>query len=372
MKRSMLWGIVFLIGMVLFPTYVDAKEITLYLFHGDGCPHCKEEIEYLSSIEEKYPNVTFTLYEVWLDEANEALKTDVQKTLGSTSKGVPFTVIGERYFTGFGESTPTEIDQAITYYQDHMSEYRDVIWEVKQGDVKEKVPTETTLESKKELLYSFPIVGELSGTEVEMSSISMLIGAFLAVHPYLIMTMLFLAYLFCHEKKEEDRFRLMLASTLTIGVLYFLLLFLFQMEDLKGLFEGYRLMVPVLFLLGGITMIWKRKNETMSNLFLQPHTLKVWIAISISFFTILFLLGTYGPMLESFYAIHTLQKLNFGMTLLSYGTVMLAMIAGMLLIQTILIFMERRFSNMKIVYSILIILGAISTLIVPGIYSIYF
>ena len=34
-----------ILGIFLFlmPLVVDAKEITLYFFHGDGCPHCAEE-----------------------------------------------------------------------------------------------------------------------------------------------------------------------------------------------------------------------------------------------------------------------------------------------------------------------------------------
>ena len=41
-----------LIVVLLFPLVVNAKEnkVTLYLFHGEGCPHCASEIEYLNSI----------------------------------------------------------------------------------------------------------------------------------------------------------------------------------------------------------------------------------------------------------------------------------------------------------------------------------
>ena len=37
--------------LLLFPLVVNAKDnkVTLYLFHGDGCPHCASEIEYLKN-----------------------------------------------------------------------------------------------------------------------------------------------------------------------------------------------------------------------------------------------------------------------------------------------------------------------------------
>ena len=49
---------------------VNDKEVILYLFHGDGCPHCASEIEWLKSIRDKYDNVRFVYYEVWYNEKN--------------------------------------------------------------------------------------------------------------------------------------------------------------------------------------------------------------------------------------------------------------------------------------------------------------
>ena len=42
--------------LFIFPINIFAKEndtITLYLFHGDGCPHCEEEMKFLDSFVEK-------------------------------------------------------------------------------------------------------------------------------------------------------------------------------------------------------------------------------------------------------------------------------------------------------------------------------
>ena len=53
--------------LLLIPTLVSAKEVNLYLFHGDGCPHCAKEREFtekekevINKIGEKY-NVKFDL-----------------------------------------------------------------------------------------------------------------------------------------------------------------------------------------------------------------------------------------------------------------------------------------------------------------------
>ena len=67
-----------LVTLILFFTFslnVDAKgKVTLYFFHGDGCPHCAEEEEFLSDIEDKYKDtLEISPYEVWYNFENQRL-----------------------------------------------------------------------------------------------------------------------------------------------------------------------------------------------------------------------------------------------------------------------------------------------------------
>ena len=46
---------------------VNAKEediITMYVFKGDGCPHCAAELKYLDTIKDNYKNLKIVEYEV--------------------------------------------------------------------------------------------------------------------------------------------------------------------------------------------------------------------------------------------------------------------------------------------------------------------
>ena len=55
---------------------VNAKEkVNLYLFWGDGCPHCAMEKEYLETLEKEFPNLTIAKYEVWYNEENENFRS---------------------------------------------------------------------------------------------------------------------------------------------------------------------------------------------------------------------------------------------------------------------------------------------------------
>ena len=48
----------------------SAQPVTLVLFHGDGCPHCAAEREFLKGLAQRHPDLVIEQYEVWYDEAN--------------------------------------------------------------------------------------------------------------------------------------------------------------------------------------------------------------------------------------------------------------------------------------------------------------
>jgi len=52
-------------------------------------------------------------YEVWYNEENEKILKEFGKKLNVEIKGVPFTIIGEKTFSGFGEQRKEEIKEAI-------------------------------------------------------------------------------------------------------------------------------------------------------------------------------------------------------------------------------------------------------------------
>lgn len=132
-------------ALVLFIPFVakaDTKEkINVYIFRGEGCPHCEEAITWfndtLSKDKEYSEYYNLVQYEVWYDEDNNTLMTNVAKELGTQASGVPFIVIGEKYFSGFSASeSPSAIKEAIKEAYNN-KDYKDVVKTIKNGD-KEK------------------------------------------------------------------------------------------------------------------------------------------------------------------------------------------------------------------------------------------
>ena len=72
-------------------------------------------------------------YEVWYDKDNSQLMSDVADELGTEASGVPFIVIGDKYFSGFSATTsPEQLKNAIKE-QYESKEYTDVVAAVKKG-----------------------------------------------------------------------------------------------------------------------------------------------------------------------------------------------------------------------------------------------
>ena len=129
-SRLLVLALVLFIPFMVSVKAEDAKEkINVYLFRGEGCPHCAEAEEFFDSLasDEEYSKYyELVKYEVWYDENNANLMNDVAKKLGTEANGVPFIVIGEKYFSGYASSMDEEIKEAIkTAYES--DEYTDIV-----------------------------------------------------------------------------------------------------------------------------------------------------------------------------------------------------------------------------------------------------
>ena len=89
--------------------------IKIYLFMGDGCPHCKEFLEYAANdLMDKYGDkILFGIYEVWNNSNNEELYNRVKTYFKLNSNGVPLIVIGNDYYMGYTSSMNVDIEAAI-------------------------------------------------------------------------------------------------------------------------------------------------------------------------------------------------------------------------------------------------------------------
>jgi len=104
--------------LLLFPKPSLAQEtkINLYFFWAQGCPHCSREKDFLTTLQQKYPQIEVKSFEIATNPDNAKLLQKVGEKLNADVTSIPFTVVGEHYFVGFytAETTGKTIEDAVT------------------------------------------------------------------------------------------------------------------------------------------------------------------------------------------------------------------------------------------------------------------
>lgn len=135
--------IVLLMALAFLPMGVFAKEdkkVNLYLFRGEGCPHCQEAEEFFDSIKDEYGKYyNLVDYEVWYNEDNAKLMEKVAKYFDQEVSGVPYIIIGSKTWSGYTSEYDKEIKAEIkSEYAKTVSDRTDVIKEVKNNKTNSK------------------------------------------------------------------------------------------------------------------------------------------------------------------------------------------------------------------------------------------
>ena len=227
MKKIINYLIV-LLAIFIIPLSGNAKEkdITLYLFHGDGCPHCAEEISFLDSISNEYDNLNVVKYEVWYNDENAALLTEVEKAFDIKRSGVPTTVIGDTVILGFGTSTGARIRNAVEFYT--KNEYIDQVERIQNGTfVKEEVKDDYEKEEEKEdkeLTIDVPLFGKVNLKNVSLGTAAGVIGLIDGFNPCAMWILLFLLSVLVGMKDRKRMWIIGLTFLITSALVYMLIM----------------------------------------------------------------------------------------------------------------------------------------------------
>lgn len=98
-------------------TEVEEDKINIYFFRGAGCPHCADEEEWFENLDEYYKeNINIYDFEVLKNKDNQKLLEEVTNKLDVKVSGVPFTIIGDKYFFGYSEINSSKMKNTIKEY----------------------------------------------------------------------------------------------------------------------------------------------------------------------------------------------------------------------------------------------------------------
>lgn len=237
-------------AFLLLPTMVSAKEVNLYLFYGNGCPHCSALEEYLDSNYNSDDDLNIYRYEVWYDEANQKLWEEVGEAMDVTPQGVPYLVVGEQVIQGFMEGvTEDQIDDAIKTAQktsytdkagivlgieegtiedtddnsDNNSSFEEDKKEIDLEDIKEK----NNKEENKEINFSIPLIGNVNLADFSLPVIAIIIGLVDGFNPCAMWILIFLITMLFDYPKRNRMWILGITFLVTSAFIYFLFMISF-------------------------------------------------------------------------------------------------------------------------------------------------
>lgn len=261
MKRSLkiLFLVICLFSFCNVVNAVSEKNlVNIYLFHSYTCKHCKEEIKLLDELEKEYDNIKVYKYEVNENENGELLK-NISEIMGSKVTGTPYTIIGNKVFSGYDyENSKGRFKGAIEYYskygyEDKVGEYISSIplpsYEVKDTDpdVDEYISNYISYKVK------LPLIGEVKLKNLTLPLITVVIGLADGFNPCAMWVLLFLISMLIGMKDKKRMWILGSTFLLTSALIY--LIFMMSWLNLANLLISVvwvRVIIAVVSLVGGI------------------------------------------------------------------------------------------------------------------------
>ena len=208
--------LLFLLLMVIFPLNIKAKSLKIYLFYGDGCPHCAAEEKFFESYFEDNNDIELIKYEVWHSKDNQELFVKVQDKLNNHASGVPYLIIGKDVIVGYMEDvTNYQIEDTIKEYRSSKKKY-DVIEELNKKNNKDKIVS--TDEKVKEV--NLPVFGKVKSNEVSLPLLALVLGFIDGFNPCAMWILLFLITMLINTKDRKRMWILGLTFIITSGLVY--------------------------------------------------------------------------------------------------------------------------------------------------------
>lgn len=213
--------LIFLLMFIPFIVFGSEKELNIYLFYGDGCPHCRDEEKWFETYLKKNEFIKMHRYEIWYSKDNQEKYSKVHEILNDTSSGIPYLIIGETVITGFDEEiTPERIKNAIEYYKN--INYKDKVG-IYLGIVEEKNESDTKIDYE-ETEVDIPIIGKKKIKEVSIGLSAIIIGLVDGFNPCAMWILLFLISMLLGMKNRKRMWALGITFLISSALVYFLFL----------------------------------------------------------------------------------------------------------------------------------------------------
>ena len=264
MKKNLIcFGLMIILFLTLVPYNVKAQEsVKLYLFYGAECPHCEQEIQYLNTIRDKYDNLEIIKYEVWHNTDNSKLMMKVKQYFNITSIAVPFTIIGDKKFSGYDPyNYPNEFEKYIEKLSNE--QVKDVVLAIKNG---ETLDPYIELDQEHKPVLDVPIIGKVDTKDLSLPVLTLIMGLLDGLNPCAMWVLLFLISMMISMNDRKRMWVLGMTFIITSGLIY--LLFMLAWLNVTAYINTivwFRLIIALIAISGGIINLYSYLKSRKDN-----------------------------------------------------------------------------------------------------------
>ena len=250
MKFKKLIFILFFLG-IFFPAIGQAAIVDVYFFHTDGCPHCAKEALWLDKLEDQYDSrVAIKRFEVGKNRENLSILIDFGQELNADISGVPFTVIGDQYFSGYyndqitGQKIKDQIDLLLSIQNNQP--ITPPSFQILDDN------TTTPVATANQDNFDIPFLGNIDIKKFSLPALTIILGVLDGFNPCAMWVLLFLISLLLNMKDHRRMWILGIAFIFVSAMVYYIFMAAWlNIILLLGFIIWVRLIIGLIALLGG-------------------------------------------------------------------------------------------------------------------------
>ncbi len=264
-----------------------SSHVNVYLFYGDGCPHCAKERTFLEGIADYYEDrVSVHEFEVYNNSENIDLFLAAADALNYDAAGVPFLVVGETPFVGYasndttGEEIVLEINNCLdNYCADPLSEIilgesDEVLGEAEKEEVEnndtsdmgddesntggssgesEENENNADQENTPKVELHVPIVGDIDLKSISLPLATTLIAFMDGFNPCAMWILIFLITMLINMEDKKKLYILGSIFIITSALVYFVFLAAwFNFFKFLGFVRWIKIVIGIVAIVSGI------------------------------------------------------------------------------------------------------------------------
>jgi len=277
-----------IIGLFSISKSIAAEKVNLYLFWGEGCPHCAKEKNYLAELIKQDPDIVLHEFEVYKDVEGRSKFVEATEKLNIETNGVPLLIIGDKYLVGFmdEETTGKEIKRLIeedrqngcfdVFADEDFGAETEIVNPIEKPEEEIEIPVEEvdSDNSKEEICEPseenpkiiLPKIGNLNMESLSLPALTIVLGLLDGFNPCAMWVLLFLISLLIGMKDKKKMWTLGIAFIVSSSFVYFLFMVAWlNFFKFVGFIMWVRVLIAIIALAGAYISVKKFFSEDSSG-----------------------------------------------------------------------------------------------------------